>query len=299
MERSASASRSPTPKAFFRTYYVPSEHGHGHRRQREGVRDHSVRSRSTWPGCRGGDFVAAAAAHPGTPCSGGAEHGRDPAREGEPIDLEGYHKPSGTASGRHPLDAMPTILTGGRTSRLYRPLVREQEDCGRQEQVGGGLPGAKYPDLGRWRARPRGRATTGARGVARRSNAMKSEDVTDEELTRFKTRAKADLLRSLASNEGVRRAACAVPAAARRLARAVPLCRAHGQGDEGRHPRVAGDVFRSTNRTVAMRREREAAGRAGVKVMRRMHRSDPRRAPRAGLPGAARARGAGHQRLRN
>ena len=32
---------------------------------------------------------------------------------------------------------------------------------------------------------------------------LKSEDVTDEELTRFKTRARADLLRGLDDNEGL------------------------------------------------------------------------------------------------
>jgi predicted Zn-dependent peptidase len=32
---------------------------------------------------------------------------------------------------------------------------------------------------------------------------MKNEDVTDEELARYKTRTKADLLRGLASNEGL------------------------------------------------------------------------------------------------
>ena len=32
---------------------------------------------------------------------------------------------------------------------------------------------------------------------------MKTEDVTDEELARFKTRAKADLIRSLDSNSGL------------------------------------------------------------------------------------------------
>jgi predicted Zn-dependent peptidase len=32
---------------------------------------------------------------------------------------------------------------------------------------------------------------------------LKTEDITDEELARFKTRAKADLLRGLADNEGL------------------------------------------------------------------------------------------------
>jgi predicted Zn-dependent peptidase len=32
---------------------------------------------------------------------------------------------------------------------------------------------------------------------------LKTEDITDEELARFKTRAKADLIRSLDSNEGL------------------------------------------------------------------------------------------------
>ena len=42
-----------------------------------------------------------------------------------------------------------------------------------------------------------------ARRHPRRNRTLKNEDITDEELKMFKTRAKADLIRGLASNDGL------------------------------------------------------------------------------------------------
>ena len=83
-----------------------------------------------------------------------------------------------------------------------------------------GFPGEKYPNL--WVA-----YAVPAKGVDNQQVAdaiheeidrLKTEPVSDEELTRFKTRAKAELIRSLRSQPGARQRAGAVPAALRRLA---------------------------------------------------------------------------------
>jgi predicted Zn-dependent peptidase len=126
---------------------------------------------------------------------------RDPA---QPFYLEGYHKGSAVDPDEPAYDAMSDILTRGRTSRLYRLLVRDKK-LAVAVQGGTGLPGIKYPNMWVVLAVPaRGVANDTVRDVIRPElERLKNEDVTDEELTRFKTRAKADLIRSLNSNEGL------------------------------------------------------------------------------------------------
>jgi predicted Zn-dependent peptidase len=72
-------------------------------------------------------------------------------------------------------------------------------------QGGSGLPGVKYPNLFVVFLVPaRGVANDTVRDAMRPElEKLKAEEVTDEELARFKTRAKADLIRSLNSNEGL------------------------------------------------------------------------------------------------
>jgi predicted Zn-dependent peptidase len=72
-------------------------------------------------------------------------------------------------------------------------------------QGGGSFPGAKYPHLFVLFAVPARGIKTEAVVEALRPELerLKTEDITDDELARFKTRAKADLIRSLDSNEGL------------------------------------------------------------------------------------------------
>ena len=96
------------------------------------------------------------------------------------------------------------MLTRGRTSRLYRLLVRDKQLCV-AIQGGGSFPGAKYPHLFVLFAVPARGIKTEAVVEALRPELerLKTDDITDEEMARFKTRAKADLIRSLDSNEGL------------------------------------------------------------------------------------------------
>jgi predicted Zn-dependent peptidase len=126
---------------------------------------------------------------------------RDPA---QPFYLEGYHKPAATDPDEPAYDALADILTRGRTSRLYRLLVRDKK-IAVAAQGGSGLPGVKYPNLFVLLAVPaRGVSNDTVRDAMRPEvEKLKTEAVTDEELARFKTRAKADLIRSLNSNGGL------------------------------------------------------------------------------------------------
>ena len=122
----------------------------------------------------------------------------------QPFYVEGYHKPAGTAPDEPAYDALADILTRGNTSRLYRTLVQNKK-IAVAVQGGAGFPGVKYPNLWILVGVPaRGIANDTVRDAMREEVAkIQKEEVTDEELQRFKTRAKADLLRSLNSNTGL------------------------------------------------------------------------------------------------
>ncbi len=122
----------------------------------------------------------------------------------QPLYLEGYHKPAATHDDQPVYDAIDDILTNGRTSRLFRSLVRDKQIA---VSVGayGAYPGDKYPHV--WLA-----YGVPGRGVSNQTvqqalreefDKLKTHDVSDEELARFRTRAKAGLLRALNNNLGL------------------------------------------------------------------------------------------------
>jgi predicted Zn-dependent peptidase len=126
----------------------------------------------------------------------------DPA---QPLYMEGYHKPSARDTKEEPVfDALQDLLSNGRTSRLYRSLVRDKKIAA----FAGGFndfPGAKYPDLFVFFAFPTPGHTPGELRDAIRPEIerLKTEDITDDELAMIKTRSKADLLRTLDDNAGL------------------------------------------------------------------------------------------------
>ncbi|HKI86982.1 MAG TPA: insulinase family protein, partial [Thermoanaerobaculia bacterium] len=122
----------------------------------------------------------------------------------QPVYLEGYHKGAETDPDQPVFDAIDDILSRGRTSRLYRDLVRDKK-LAVAVQSFSSFPGEEYPNL--W-----GVFAVPAKGVTNQQIAdeihkqlerLKSEPVSAEELAKFKTRAKADLVRSLDSNSGL------------------------------------------------------------------------------------------------
>ena len=122
----------------------------------------------------------------------------------QPFYLEGYHKAAITHEDQPIFDAIDDILTNGRTSRFYRSLIRDKKIAVAAGAYGA-YPGEKYPHLWVPYAVP-------ARGVQNKEvqkalrkelNRLKTEDVTDEELAKFRTRAKASLIYALKSNLGL------------------------------------------------------------------------------------------------
>ena len=123
--------------------------------------------------------------------------------QSEPIYIEGYHRPGYLDPDDAVYDVISDLLSKGRTSRLYRSLVRDKKIALTAE--GGTYPGVKYPSLFYFFALPaEGRTAREMAGpIHEEIEKLKNQDVSDEELKSIKTRARADLVRGLADNDGL------------------------------------------------------------------------------------------------
>lgn len=122
----------------------------------------------------------------------------------QPLFLEGFHKPDYRSPDNAVYEAIQDIFSNGRTSRLYRSLVEKQQIAAVAEGFSG-FPGDKFPGLFAFFAVPNAGHTPQEMQAAiqKEIDKLKTTDVTDAELQMFKTRARADLLRGLADNEGI------------------------------------------------------------------------------------------------
>jgi predicted Zn-dependent peptidase len=122
----------------------------------------------------------------------------------QPFFLEGYHRPDYRDADDAVYDAISDIMSNGRVSRLYRSLV-EQQQIAAAAQGFSPFPGDKYPGLFAFYAVPLpGHTPAEMRdAIHKEIDKLKAADVTDDELQMYKTRTRADLLRSLADNQGL------------------------------------------------------------------------------------------------
>ena len=122
----------------------------------------------------------------------------------QPLYLEGYHRPDYRSKDDAVFDAITDLMSEGRTSRLYRALVRDKKIASFSAGFSG-LPGSKYPHLFAFYAVPLPGHTTQevADAIHAEIDRLKKEDISDDELKMIKTRTKANLIRGLADNEGL------------------------------------------------------------------------------------------------
>jgi predicted Zn-dependent peptidase len=122
----------------------------------------------------------------------------------QPIYLEGYHRPAVTDPDDAVYDVIETLMSAGRTSHLYRLLVRDKKIAA-VAQGFNGFPGAKYPSLFTFFAitTPGHTPAEITAAIAQEIDKLKNEDVSAEELQSVKTRVKAGLLRQLDNNSGL------------------------------------------------------------------------------------------------
>ncbi|MGL5061822.1 MAG: M16 family metallopeptidase [Microcoleus sp.] len=122
----------------------------------------------------------------------------------QPWYLEGYHRPAMNHPDNAVYEIIGSLLSSGRTSRLYKSLVQEQQ-LALAAQGFSGYPGEKYPNLMLFYAQtaPGHTVEEVAAALSKEIDRLKTEPVSELELERVKTQARAGLLRSLNSNMGM------------------------------------------------------------------------------------------------
>lgn len=122
----------------------------------------------------------------------------------QPIELLAYHRPDQQHKDDPVFDVMADILSGGRTSIIYKDIVRDKRlslDAGATAT----MPGGKYPNLFFFYLMP-SRGHTAAENEKELDAVIekfKNTKVDDATLARTKTKTRAGLIRQLDSNAGL------------------------------------------------------------------------------------------------
>jgi predicted Zn-dependent peptidase len=138
----------------------------------------------------------------------------EPAQEGpkhteiaspaQPMEFIAYHRPDQHDKDDAVFDVVASLLSGGRTSIMYRNLVRDKKlalAAGAESE----FPGGKYPGLFFFYLIP-GLGHTAAENEKELDSIivnLKKEKVDDAALARVKTRTRATLIRQLDNNAGL------------------------------------------------------------------------------------------------
>ena len=178
----------------------------------------------------------------------------------QPLYLEGYHRPDYRTKDDAVYDAITDLMSEGRTSRLYRALVRDKKIASFSAGFSG-LPGTKYPHLFAFYAFPASRthhAGSGGRdsrgnraSEERRHQRRRIEDDQDSHQGQPDPRP--------GRQRGTGHPVGDLPDSLWRLARVVPLRGSHRQGDQGRHPARGQRTFQ--RHEPHRRRDRNGHGR--------------------------------------
>ena len=122
----------------------------------------------------------------------------------QPWYLEGYHRP-GIQHPDHLVYAMlDEILSGGRTSRLYKTLVEEQQIALAAQSLNT-FPGDRFANLLLFYVlnAPGHTLDEAQQAIATELEKLRTEPVSQAELDRVKTQSRAGLLTRLSSNQGM------------------------------------------------------------------------------------------------
>lgn len=121
--------------------------------------------------------------------------------DAEPAIIIGYHKPTVPEADDYVFDVLDSILSGGRTSRLYKSLVLDKK-IAMSVETSNGFPGARYPNLFIIKVLPSQSSTyaTVEKAVYEQFESLLLGPITDEELLKVKKQLKTDFLHRLRSN---------------------------------------------------------------------------------------------------
>ncbi|MGG6293233.1 M16 family metallopeptidase [Leptolyngbya sp. AN02str] len=123
--------------------------------------------------------------------------------QSQPWYIEGYQRPAISDPDSPVYFVLSSILSGGRTSRLYQALVEQQ--IALNVEVGNGFPGNRFPTIFMVYAltAPGRTVDEVAAAFNRELTRLKTEPVSAEELDRVKTQVRVSLLQLVSSNEGM------------------------------------------------------------------------------------------------
>jgi len=124
--------------------------------------------------------------------------------EANPLVMIGYHKPAIRTEDAYVFEVIDSLLSEGRTSRLYTTLVKEKQ-LALNISTGSDVPGARYPNLFVITAVPRLPHTTQEleEAIYTELERLKKEPVEQRELTKILNQLDASLIRSLSTNSGL------------------------------------------------------------------------------------------------
>ncbi|MBR8830050.1 MAG: putative zinc protease [Chroococcopsis gigantea SAG 12.99] len=125
----------------------------------------------------------------------------------QPWYIVGFHRPELTHPDNAVYEVIATLMSDGRTSRLYKSLVEEKR-LALGAQGFNGFPGDKFPNIMLFYATtpPNVNLEDLEAAMNAEIDRLQNEPVSQEELERVKNNLRADLLRGLDSNMGMARA---------------------------------------------------------------------------------------------
>lgn len=125
--------------------------------------------------------------------------------DAEPQLTVAYHKPTLPEREDYVFDLIEQVLSEGRTSRLYRSLVVDQQLAASVSTYG--APGSRYPNLFVISATPRHPHTTSEleKAIYAELEKLAKEPVNAEDLEQARNRLRTDRLRYLKGNDGLAR----------------------------------------------------------------------------------------------
>jgi predicted Zn-dependent peptidase len=123
--------------------------------------------------------------------------------ETSPQLLMAFHKPTAPEFDDYVFDVIDRLLSGGRTSRLYKALVKDKQIA--QAVYTFGYPGARYENLFVIGAVSLDQTTNDQleKAIYEELDKLATEGPTKEELDRVLTGLEADFIRNISSNEGL------------------------------------------------------------------------------------------------
>jgi predicted Zn-dependent peptidase len=124
--------------------------------------------------------------------------------DAEPMLLMGFHKPTFPSKEDAAASVLSSVLSSGRTSRMYKDLIQDKQ-IAVSVSARSGTPGVRYPNLMTFTGTPRHPHTLEEleAAIMEHVETIKTEPITERELQKVKNSLEASYIRSMSSNMGL------------------------------------------------------------------------------------------------